>query len=116
MEEVKTIDTPKQIFDQLPFMPRFRWRFASDTMERFKTLSKNSVRFVTNDLITKWFNATYNSYSKFYEGQLRLGLPVSKELIKTQEEMRSIAAGKLASDALSYIPPGNRHAYSQKEN
>jgi pimeloyl-ACP methyl ester carboxylesterase len=47
-------------------------------------------------MITRWFNATYNSYSRFYEGQLRLGLPVSKELIKTQEEVRSIAAGKLA--------------------
>jgi hypothetical protein len=32
----------------------------------------------------------------FYEGQLRLGLPVSRELIKTQEEIRAIAAGKLA--------------------
>ncbi len=96
MEEVKTIDTQKQMFTQLPFMPRFRWQFASNTMNRLKTFSKNSVRLLTNDLVTKWFNATYNSYSRFYEGQLRLGLPVSKELIKTQEEMRSIAAGKLA--------------------
>lgn len=96
MEEVDAIDTQRQSLAHLPFSQRLRWRFASDTVERFKKISKDSVRFLTNDLVTKWFNTTYNSYSRFYEGQLRLGLPVSKELLKTQEEMRSVAAGKLA--------------------
>jgi len=75
---------------------RPQWNFASNTVKRFRSAGKYSVRFVTNDIITRWFNATYNSYSRFYEGQLRLGLPVSKDLLKTQEQMRSIAAGKLA--------------------
>jgi pimeloyl-ACP methyl ester carboxylesterase len=96
MEEVKAIEPQTQPLAHLPFAHRLRWQFASNTVERFKKISKDSVRFLTNDLATKWFNTTYNSYSRFYEGQLRLGLPVSKELIKTQEQMRSIAAGKLA--------------------
>ncbi|MBC2716193.1 MAG: alpha/beta hydrolase [Desulfobacteraceae bacterium] len=95
MNEAKTLADEKQLDKTLSFVPRFRWHFASNAIEHFKSAGKNSIRFVTNDLITRWFNATYNSYSRFYKGQLRLGLPVSKELIKTQEEMRSVAAGKL---------------------
>ncbi|MCD6586622.1 MAG: alpha/beta fold hydrolase [Desulfobacteraceae bacterium] len=96
MNEAKTLSDKKQLDRPLPFVPRFRWHFASNAVGHVKSAGKNSVRFVTNDLITRWFNATYNSYSRFYEGQLRLGLPVSKELLKSQEEMRSIAASKLA--------------------
>jgi len=96
MNEAKTLAEEKQLKSPLPAAPRFRWHFASNAVEHFKAAGKHSIRFVTNDIATRWFNATYNSYSRFYEGQLRLGLPVSKELIKTQEEMRSVASGKLA--------------------
>jgi pimeloyl-ACP methyl ester carboxylesterase len=96
MNEAKILANKKQSDIPVPLVPRFRWHFASNAVGHFKSAGKNSVRFVTNDLITRWFNTTYNSYSRFYEGQLRLGLPVSKELLKSQEEMRSIAAGKLA--------------------
>jgi len=75
---------------------RSRLASATNALGRLKMLSKNSIRFVTNDLVARWINLTYDSYSRFYEGQLRLGLPVSKELLKTREELRSIAAGKLA--------------------
>ncbi|MFZ2634584.1 MAG: alpha/beta fold hydrolase [Desulfosalsimonadaceae bacterium] len=77
-------------------VPRFPWDIASAATTRLKLAGKTSVRFLTNDLLAHWFNATYDFYSRFYEGQLRLGLPVSKELIKTQDEIRSVAAGKLA--------------------
>ena len=96
MNEAKHLADEKQPDSTLKILPRFQWHFASNAVDLFKSAGRHSIRFVTNDLTTRWFNATYNSYSRFYEGQLRLGLPVSKELIKTQEEMRAIAAGKLA--------------------
>jgi pimeloyl-ACP methyl ester carboxylesterase len=96
MSEATPIAEVKQPDSTLPCTPRFRWHFASNAVDHFKSAGKLSIRFITNDLITRWFNATYNSYSRFYAGQLRLGLPVSKELIKSQEEMRSVASGKLA--------------------
>lgn len=71
-------------------------QFTTTALDHLKNLRKLTVRFLANDMVTRWLNATYNSYSRFYEGQLRLGLPVSKELIKSQEEIRSMAAGKLA--------------------
>ncbi len=96
MNEAKPAAAVKRLDSPLTIASRFRWHFASNAVEHFKAAGKNSIRFVANDLTTRWFNATYNSYSRFYEGQLRLGLPVSKELLKSQEEMRSIAASKLA--------------------
>ncbi|MDA3898129.1 MAG: alpha/beta fold hydrolase [Desulfobacteraceae bacterium] len=96
MTEATPLTKDKQPAGKLPRVPRFKWHFASNAVEHFKTAGKNSIRFITNDVTTHWFNATYNSYSRFYEGQLRLGLPVSKELLKTQEEMCSVASGKLA--------------------
>ncbi len=96
MNEAKPLADKKLLDTPLTLHPRFRWHFGSNALGLFKSAGKNSIRFITNDMTTRWFNATYNSYSRFYEGQLRLGLPVSKELIKTQEQMRSIAAGKLA--------------------
>ena len=96
MNEAKQLVDEKQPNIMLSILPRFQWHFTSNAVDMFKSVSRHSIRFVTNDLITRWFNATYNSYSRFYEGQLRLGLPVSRELIKTQEEMRAIAASKLA--------------------
>ncbi len=81
---------------KMTILPRFHFDFAVNAVDRVKSLGKTTVRFLINDLIARWINLTYDSYSRFYEGQLRLGLPVSKELIQTQEEIRSIAAGKLA--------------------
>ncbi len=59
-------------------------------------VGKEAVRFVVNDIPTRYVNFTYNLYSRFYQGQLRLGLPVSKKLIQSREEIRVRAAGKLA--------------------
>lgn len=80
----------------MPLIPRLPWQVAATAVGRLKSAGKQSIRFLTNDLVARFFNLTYNSYSRFYEGQLRLGLPVSKELIKTQDEVRAVAAGKLA--------------------
>ena len=88
--------TPQPMNERSALVPRFPWDMASAAATRLKFAGKTSVRFLTNDLPAHWFNATYDFYSRFYEGQLRLGLPVSKELIKTQDELRSVAAGKLA--------------------
>ncbi|MBS3758068.1 MAG: alpha/beta fold hydrolase [Desulfobacterales bacterium] len=63
---------------------------------RIQHMKKTAVRFLTNDLITRWINFTYDFYSRIYEGQLRLGIPVSKELLKSREEIRARAASKLA--------------------
>ncbi|NOY69697.1 MAG: alpha/beta hydrolase [Deltaproteobacteria bacterium] len=71
-------------------------RTLTNIYNRGRMVRKNAVRFMLNDLIAKFINVSYNSYSRFYEGQLRIGLPVSKELIQSREEIRSIAAGKLA--------------------
>ncbi len=96
VEAFEVIDTQKPFFEQPARLSRFHWTFGTNTITRLKVFGKNSIRFLTNDLTARWFNMTYNSYSRFYEGQLRLGLPVSKDLIHSQEEVRSIAAGKLA--------------------
>ncbi len=96
MREVKPADKNKLLIRKSSFLPRLHFDFASTAVDRVKSLGKSTVRFLTNDLIARWINLTYDSYSRFYEGQLRLGLPVSKELIQTQEEIRSVAAGKLA--------------------
>jgi pimeloyl-ACP methyl ester carboxylesterase len=95
MREVKP-DWKNKLLLRQSFLPRLHFDFAFTAVDRVKSLGKSTVRFLTNDLIARWINLTYDSYSRFYEGQLRLGLPVSKELIQTQEEVRSIAAGKLA--------------------
>ncbi len=65
----------------------------------FKKLNevRNSfTRCVVNDIPTLLINSSYNAYSKFYKGQINMGLPVSKELIVSQEEIRTDAVGKLA--------------------
>lgn len=69
------------------------YNIVSNRMQRVR---KSAVRFLTNDLITRWINFTYDFYSRIYEGQLRLGLPVPQELLKSREEIRSRAASKLA--------------------
>ncbi|MFZ5573337.1 MAG: alpha/beta hydrolase [Thermodesulfobacteriota bacterium] len=65
----------------------------------FKKLNKlggSFTRCVVNDIPTLLINSGYNAYSKFYKGQINMGLPVSKELIVSQEEIRTDAVGKLA--------------------
>jgi pimeloyl-ACP methyl ester carboxylesterase len=96
MKVAKAIDDSEVPPGNDLFLSRLRWPITKDTLARLQALGKNTARFLTNELIARWVNVTYNSYSRFYEGQLRLGLPVSRELIKTQEEIRAIAAGKLA--------------------
>jgi len=59
-------------------------------------IGKSAMRLVVNDMPAKLINASYNTYSKIYKGQINLGLPVSRELIITQEEVRCDAIGKLA--------------------
>ena len=59
-------------------------------------LAETGLKVILNALPTYWTNSSYNLYSRIYEGQLRLGLPVSKKLLQSQGEMRSRAAGKLA--------------------
>ena len=73
-----------------------RLDLVDSPFQRLSKLKRSVVRLVLNDIPTRLVNAGYNSYSRFYEGQLRLGLPVSRELLKTQEEIRNSAAGKLA--------------------
>jgi len=59
-------------------------------------IGKSAMRLVVNDMPAKLINASYNTYSRIYKGQINFGLPVSKELIVTQEEIRTNAIGKLA--------------------
>jgi hypothetical protein len=54
------------------------------------------VRYLVNDGPAHLINGSYNAYSKFYRGQLSLGLPVSRELIVSQEEIKTRAVQKLA--------------------
>lgn len=96
MKAAKAVDDPGTLPAPAPLIPRLGWKMPVETVGRLRSLGKNTARFFTNELIARWINITYNSYSRFYEGQLKLGLPVSKELIKSQEEIRAIAAGKLA--------------------
>jgi pimeloyl-ACP methyl ester carboxylesterase len=96
MKTAKTIDDSEALPASSPPTPRFLLKKPLTTIVRLRSMGKSTARFLTNELIARWINITYDSYSRFYEGQLRLGLPVSRELIKTQEEIRAIAAGKLA--------------------
>ena len=56
---------------------------------------KAAVLFV-NDLPSKVVNKGYDTYSRFYKGQIDLGLPVSKELMLSRQKKQSHAVGKLA--------------------
>jgi pimeloyl-ACP methyl ester carboxylesterase len=61
-----------------------------------RQIRQSAVRFAVNGLPTHIINASYNTYSKIYQGQLNLGLPVAPELIISQEEIKRNAIGKLA--------------------
>lgn len=62
----------------------------------WRNLSSSLVRFCVNDGPAQVINGCYNAYSMIYRGQLSLGLPVSKALIVSQEEIRNSAVQKLA--------------------
>ena len=63
---------------------------------KWRNISGNLVRYLVNDGPAQLINGSYNAYSTFYRGQLSLGLPVSKELIVSQEEIKARAVQKLA--------------------
>lgn len=65
-------------------------------LDRAKDFRRSTTRLLVNELPAKMINAGYNTYSKLYKGQLSLGLPVSRELILNQREIRQNAVGKLA--------------------
>ncbi len=65
-------------------------------VKKLQNASKSILRFVVNGVPTNIINASYNTYSRIYKGQITLGLPVSKELVVSQEEIRNSAVGKLA--------------------
>ncbi|MBF0302856.1 MAG: alpha/beta fold hydrolase [Desulfamplus sp.] len=65
-------------------------------IEKAIKLKRAAARMVINEIPAKIINAGYNTYSKIYKGQLSLGLPVSRELIHNQRELRINAIGKLA--------------------
>jgi len=54
------------------------------------------MRYLVNDGPARLINGSYNAYSMIYRGQLSLGLPVSKELLVSQGEIKSRAVRKLA--------------------
>ncbi|MEE4113770.1 MAG: hypothetical protein V2I40_13210, partial [Desulfobacteraceae bacterium] len=64
--------------------------------KKWRNLSSNVVRFFVNDGPGRVINGCYNAYSMIYRGQLSLGLPVSKALIVSQEEIKTGAIQKLA--------------------
>ncbi len=65
-------------------------------LDRAGELRRATTRLLVNEIPAKMINAGYNTYSKIYKGQLSLGLPVSRELIINQREIRQNAVGKLA--------------------
>jgi len=65
-------------------------------MGKWRNLSRNLMRYIVNDGPARLINGSYNAYSMLYRGQLSLGLPVSRELIVSQKEIRTRAVQKLA--------------------
>ena len=65
-------------------------------LKKWRNLSTNLTRYLVNDGPGHFINSSYNAYSMLYRGQISLGLPVSKELIISQTEIRSGAVRKLA--------------------
>lgn len=97
-KKANTLGKPKMLKRVSPSIARLRPEFnaISQLYDQTRMAKKNAARFLLNDLIARLINLGYDAYSRFYEGQLRIGLPVSEELLKSREEIRSIAAGKLA--------------------
>ncbi len=65
-------------------------------IEKAIKIKQSAARMVMNEIPAKIINAGYNTYSKIYKGQLSLGLPVSRELIHNQREIKVHAVSKLA--------------------
>lgn len=65
-------------------------------LKQWRNLSSTLTRYLVNDGPALLINSSYDAYSKLYRGQISLGLPVSKELIISQAEIRSQAVQKLA--------------------
>ena len=65
-------------------------------VSRARQIRQSAIRFAVNGLPTHVINISYDAYSKIYQGQLNLGLPVAPELIISQEEIKQNAVGKLA--------------------
>lgn len=61
-----------------------------------QNLGSTLTRYLVNDGPAQIINRSYDAYSRLYRGQMSLGLPVSKELIISQAEIRSQAVQKLA--------------------
>ncbi|MBF0258874.1 MAG: alpha/beta fold hydrolase [Desulfamplus sp.] len=66
------------------------------SIENIIKLKRSVTRLIVNDIPARIINAGYNTYSKIYQGQLSLGLPVSRELVHSHREMKINAVGKLA--------------------
>ena len=65
-------------------------------LPKLRSLSSTLMRYAVNDGPARLINGSYNAYSMLYRGQLSLGLPVSKELIISQGEIKTRAVQKLA--------------------
>lgn len=65
-------------------------------VKKLNAFGNSILRYAVNNIPTHFINSSYNAYSRFYKGQINLGLPVSKELLMTQEEIRTSAVSKLA--------------------
>jgi len=65
-------------------------------LETITHIRNRLSRAVLNELPAIVVNQAYTVYSKIYKGQISLGLPVSRQMLLSQEEIRSRAAGKLA--------------------
>ena len=83
-------------------------------LNRAGELRRATTRLLVNKIPAKMINAGYNTYSKIYKGQLSLGLPVSRELIMNQREIRQNAVGKAGALSLSHLPPHHRHRDPEK--
>ncbi len=65
-------------------------------LKKWRNLGSNLTRYLVNIGPAQLINSSYNAYSTLYRGQISLGLPVSKELIISQAEIRDRAIRKLA--------------------
>jgi pimeloyl-ACP methyl ester carboxylesterase len=65
-------------------------------LKKWRNLGSNLTRYLVNIGPAQLINSSYNAYSTLYRGQISLGLPVSKELIVSQAEIRDRAVRKLA--------------------
>jgi pimeloyl-ACP methyl ester carboxylesterase len=65
-------------------------------VKKLREFGGTAVRFAVNEMPARLMNGSYDAYSMIYRGQISLGLPVARDLIATQAEIRTEAIGKLA--------------------